>query len=83
MILGEMKVVSGPYGPTPNCKPYDDQPLNDLLMAVISNIHGQVTEVEFTDLDDITEDSSIPADPEVRNFSSEYRLKAARSIYCG
>ena len=69
MILGEMKVVSGPYSPTPTCEPYDDQPLNDLLTAAISNIHGEVTEVEFTDLDDTAEDRSIPADPEVRNFS--------------
>lgn len=69
MILGEMKVVSGPYGPTPTCEPYEDQPLNDLLTAAIQNIHGQVTEVEFAELDSDEEDRSIPADPEVRNFS--------------
>lgn len=69
MILGEMKVVSGPYGPTPTCEPYEDQPLNDLLTAAIQNIHGQVTEVEFAELDSDEDDRSIPADPEVRNFS--------------
>lgn len=69
MILGEMKVVSGPYGPTPTCEPYEDQPLNDLLTAAIQNIHGQVTEVEFADLESDEEDRSIPADPDVRNFS--------------
>ena len=69
MIMGEMQMVSGPYGPTPTCVPYDDQPLNDLLAAAIQNIHGQVTEVEYSDLEDSEEDRSIPADPLVRNFS--------------
>ena len=27
MILGEMKMVSGPFGPTPTCEPYPEQPL--------------------------------------------------------
>ena len=69
MIMGEMQMVSGPYGPTPTCVPYEDQPLNDLLAAAIQNIHGQVSEVEYSDLEDSEEDRSIPADPDVRNFS--------------
>ena len=69
MIMGEMQMVSGPYGPTPTCVPYEEQPLNDLLAAAIQNIHGQVTEVEYTDLEDSEEDRSIPANPDVRNFS--------------
>lgn len=69
MIMGEMQMVSGPYGPTPTCVPYEDQPLNDLLAAAIQNIHGEVIEVEFSDIGNDEEDRSIPADPLVRNFS--------------
>ena len=31
MVLGEMKMVSGPFGPTPTCEPYPEQPLEALL----------------------------------------------------
>ena len=69
MIIGEMKTVSGPFGPEPTCEPYDDQSLADGLNEAIQNIHAEITEVEFDDLVDEGEDNSIPADPSVRNFS--------------
>ena len=31
MVLGEMKMVSGPYGPEPTCAPFPDQPLGSLM----------------------------------------------------
>ena len=69
MIVGEMKTVSGPFGPEPTCEPYEDQTLADGLNEAIQNIHAEITEVEFDDLVDEGEDNSIPADPSVRNFS--------------
>ena len=69
MILGEMKEVSGPYGPKSACVPYDNQSLEELLHAAIANINGQIWEYDFDDLVENEEDRSIPADPDVRNFS--------------
>lgn len=67
MILGEMKMVSGRFGPEPTCEPYEKADLEALLDEAISNIHGEITTYEIDD--DLEEDNSIPADPSVRNFS--------------
>jgi N12 class adenine-specific DNA methylase len=69
MILGEMQMVSGPYGPESACVPYDGQELEALLTEAVQNITGQITEYEMDELSDDEEDHSIPADPSVRNFS--------------
>ena len=68
MILGEMQTVSGPFGPTPTCMPYDDVPLSEQLNEAIQNIHATITEYEFDDVSN-DEELTIPADPDVRNFS--------------
>ena len=68
MILGEMKMVSGRFGPEATCEPFDNADLSELLNEAVSNIHGEISEYEVADeLEE--EDNSIPADPEVRNFS--------------
>lgn len=68
MILGEMKMVSGRFGPEPSCVPYEGADLAEQLSEAISNIHGEITAYEVDD--ELTEeDNSIPADPTVRNFS--------------
>ena len=67
MILGEMKMVSGRFGQTPDCIPYDNADLGELLNEAVSNIHGEVTNYELDE--GVEEDLSIPADPTVRNFS--------------
>lgn len=69
MICGEMKMVSGPYGPESACIPYVEQELSDLLGNAVQNITGQIQEYEVDELSDDEEDNSIPADPTVRNFS--------------
>ena len=46
MVLGEMKMVSGPYGPEPTCVPFPDQPLDSLLANAVQNIHGEITTYE-------------------------------------
>ena len=69
MVLGEVVMRSGPYGPEPTCKPYEDEDLGELLTEAISNIHAEISEVELDELTEGTEDKSIPADPTVKNFS--------------
>lgn len=68
MILGEMKLVSGPFGPTPTCEPYPEQPLEALLAEAIQNVHGEITAYDREEELE-GEDHSIEADPAVRNFS--------------
>ena len=68
MVLGEMKMVSGPYGPEPTCAPFPDQPLDSLLVNAVQNIHGEITTYE-REKELEGEDQSIAADPTVRNFS--------------
>ena len=69
MVLGEMKEISGPYGPETACVPYEDQDLGELLSGAIQNIHADFVEYELSESPDELEDLSIPADPTVRNFS--------------
>ena len=69
MIMGEMQTVSGPYGPTSACIAYKDVELENLLQDAIQNIHAEVADYEVNDLEVAEEDLSIPADPDVRNFS--------------
>ena len=68
MILGEMKMVSGPFGPAPTCEPYPEQPLEALLAEAIQNVHGEITTYDREEELE-GEDHSIEADPAVRNFS--------------
>ena len=68
MILGGMKMVSGPFGPTPTCEPYPEQPLEALLAEAVQNIHGEITAYDREEELE-GEDHSIEADPAVRNFS--------------
>ena len=68
MILGEMKMVSGRFGPEATCVPYEGADLAEQLSEAVSNIHGELTVYEVED-ELAEEDNSIPADPTVRNFS--------------
>ena len=68
MILGEMKMASGRFGPEATCEAFENADLGELLNEAVINIHGEISEYEVADeLDE--EDNSIPADPNVRNFS--------------
>ena len=78
MVLGEMKMVSGPYGPEPTCAPFPDQPLDSLLSNAVQNIHGEITAYEREEELE-SEDQSIAADPTVRNFS--YTLVDGKLYY--
>ena len=67
MVLGNMKMISGRFGPESTCIPYEDRTLEELLDVAVKNIQGQITEVQIGD--EFEEDLSIPALPDVRNFS--------------
>ena len=69
MVMGEMREVSGPHGPETACLPREGQDLGEQLTAAIQNIQGTITEYVLDDPEAESEDKSIPADPNVRNFS--------------
>ncbi len=69
MVMGEMREVSGPHGPETACLPREGQDLGEQLTAAIQNIQGTITEYVMDDPEAEGEDKSIPADPNVRNFS--------------
>lgn len=68
MILGDMQMVSGRFGQESTCVPYENADLESLLDEAVANIHGEINEYE-QDEELEEEDNSIPADPNVRNFS--------------
>lgn len=70
MVLGTMAYDERMYGNVKEttCMPYEDGDLAELLREALENIHAEITEYEMDDISDDT-DTSIPADPNVRNFS--------------
>lgn len=71
MVLGEMAFDDMMYGNAKEttCKPFEDESLSDLLAEAVQNLHAEYTDYEIEELEDEEEDKSIPADPNVRNFS--------------
>ena len=67
MILGEMVMESTRFGMDSVCKADDNADLSELLQEAIHNLHAEITEYQQEELEE--EDNSIPADPNVRNFS--------------
>ena len=68
MILGEMKNVTTQYGVDSACKAFEDKKLEDLLNNAIEYINAEIEDYQI-DLDLDEKEQSIPATPEVRNFS--------------
>ena len=68
MILGTMEIKSGPYGLESTCSPLPDSNLSEQLKVAIQNIEGSIFEIEMLDME-VSTDTSIPADPTVKNFS--------------
>lgn len=69
MVCGTLKTVSGPYGQTLTCEAFADKPLADVLKEAMSHLHA---EFHFQDIElqeSGTVEASIPAEPDVRNFS--------------
>lgn len=67
MILGEMVMESTRFGMDSVCRGDDNADLSELLQGAIQNLHAEITEYQHEELEE--EDNSIPADPNVRNFS--------------
>lgn len=67
MVLGELKIITGPFGPQLTCTS-NGTDLGEQLHSAISHLEGQITEAELDDIEG-AQDESIPADPTVRNFS--------------
>ena len=71
MVLGQMRLESTRFGKSePACKAYEDKSLSELLHSAVQRINGEITELD-NEIDQISDeqDTSIPADPNVRNFS--------------
>ncbi len=69
MVLGRMELESTRFGKLePVCKADKDRPLSELLHEAMQRINGEIPEVEIDEISD-EQDNSIPADPNVRNFS--------------
>ena len=67
MILGQMVMESTRFGMDSVCRPLENTDLEVLLQQAVSQLHAQITEYQPEELEE--DDHSIPADPEVRNFS--------------
>ena len=71
MVLGRMVNESTRFGKLePACKADKDRPLSEILHEAMQRINGEIPEYE-SEIDQISDeqDNSIPADPNVRNFS--------------
>ena len=70
MVCGNLELTSSAYGPVPTCMPIEGSSLEDLLANACSRIEGQMTEASLV-LDENEEKprETIPADPDVRNYS--------------
>ena len=71
MVLGEIKMESTRFGTfEPVCKARKDILLSELLSNAVQRINGEIPELD-NGVDEISDEQefSVPADPNVRNFS--------------
>lgn len=69
MVLGELTTESTQYGKQElTVAPIPGADLSEQLKEAISHIHGSIQAIELSD-GDLDVDDSIPADPDVQNFS--------------
>lgn len=70
MVMGDIEMVSGPHGPQLTCSPKENISLKEQLHEAIQNITGEYSSsIDSLDLDESEHAESIPALPDVRNFS--------------
>ena len=72
MVLGDLDIVTGPFGPQLVCNPREGADLEQQLREAMQHIQGRYTEAALPELgegegEDI--DESLPADPDVKNYS--------------
>ena len=71
MVLGTMVFGKSMYGNDSEtaCLPHKDSDLAELLREALENIHAEISDYELDDISEDADITSIPADPNVRNFS--------------
>ena len=70
MVLGDLDIVTGPFGPQLVCNPREGADLEQQLREAMQHIQGRYTEAALPELgegEDI--DTFLPADPDVKNYS--------------
>lgn len=72
-------MVSGPYGMESTCMLDTTRPFAQQLQEAVSHIDGEIEAVELDELADELADATIPADPDVKNYS--YTLVDDRVYY--
>ena len=69
-IVGKMELVSGPYGMESTCRLDESRPFEEQLKEAGGRITGTINTLELEpELDNELSKQSIPADPNVKNFS--------------
>lgn len=68
MILGKMEMTSRRFGPESTCSPIYNETLETQLNDAIENLDSEIDNIQIDEISD-NEEISIPAIPEVRNFS--------------
>lgn len=68
MILGNMEMVSGQFGMKSACVPIAGAELSEQLKSAVRNIEGEISVADLPDIE-ISEQVSIPADPNVKNHT--------------
>ena len=70
MICGKMEMVSGPYGMRPTCQPDTSTTLEQQLQAAMGRLNATLVKAEPVILEQQPgEATTLPADPDVRNYS--------------
>ena len=69
MVLGELTEESTRFGMGQTVNPIEGADLGEQLRDAIANIHGEVVVYEQEDALEGTAKATLPADPDVRNFS--------------
>lgn len=70
MICGKMEMVSGPYGMRPTCQPDTNTSLEEQLQAAMGKLNATLVKAEPVILDQQPGEAiTLPADPDVRNYS--------------
>ena len=69
-IAGKMEMVSGPFGIESTCRADPDRLLSEILDEAGRRINGTIDEIaSMSEVEELYDTKSIPADPSVRNFS--------------
>ncbi len=79
MVLGNIEMRSGQYGPEPTCRAFDGKDLGELLRAAVANLQAEIPEIEREEPENGGDDGTLIADPRVKNFS--YTLVGGKVYY--